>query len=204
MLCSAKTKSVIVHLGSNRECKVDATKKAFGLFFSAVEAVPCEVASGVRSQPFGAEETEKGALNRARAALEASSSRAKPTTTPHAEQFCVGIENGVIQVGDDGQIVDRACVVVHHNGQVHTIWSSPLALPTCVYVRPPEPYEVWLRRYHDYIAPLLAQNLDLYLHFSGHQITRSEAICSALLKLLNTIIFSKNKDGVDVAGQLQL
>ncbi len=73
-----------VIVGSTNPVKVGAAQKIFARIDPSVEVIGIEVESGVSIQPWGDEETQQGAENRARAAL------------AYGANLGVGFEGGVI------------------------------------------------------------------------------------------------------------
>ncbi len=86
-------------VGSENPVKVEAVRRAFARVFDeeehALEGV--RVPSGVPDQPWGEEETRRGASNRARAAAE---------RRPDADAW-VGVEGGVARGAEDGEDAGR-------------------------------------------------------------------------------------------------
>lgn len=75
-----------VAVGSKNPVKLRAVRRVFARVFGEVEVISIEVSSGVSSQPFGFEETIRGAINRAKASFSDDLN------------FSVGIEAGLIPV----------------------------------------------------------------------------------------------------------
>ena len=125
---STMTKSCVA-LGSQSAIKIAATKAAFQSYPLQCYDVP----SGVKSQPVGKDETYRGALNRARAALKHA------TTDKHDVAWGVGIENGMWHPSadtdsnpDDGGWVDGACIVAVRAGteaETKMVWSDTIEIP---------------------------------------------------------------------------
>ena len=78
-----------VAVGSRNPVKLAAVCAGLGDLLGPVDVVGADAASGVPAQPMGDEETIRGAVNRARAALEA---------WPHASKS-VGLAGGVVTIG---------------------------------------------------------------------------------------------------------
>ena len=85
---------------------------------ASITAVP--VPSGVSDQPFGDEETIRGARERARAARAAIDA-----------DLGIGLEGGVVD-GPDGMRTCAWCVVVHRNGREGVGGSLAMPLPDAV------------------------------------------------------------------------
>jgi len=79
-------------VGSKNPTKIAAVQDVFGRCFGAVEVIGIEVASGVRGQPVGMDETFAGAENRARHLVHLN------TAQGLAADYCVGIEGGVVHL----------------------------------------------------------------------------------------------------------
>ena len=121
----------IVALGSQSAIKIAAAKAAFE--HHTVQGY--DVPSGVKPQPIGKDETRRGALNRARAALKHAAASKQHAT------WGVGIENGmwhptgdITSNPDDGGWVDGACIVAvrldEATGEVvKTFWSDTIEIP---------------------------------------------------------------------------
>ena len=91
--------TIRVAVGTKNPCKIEAVRRAFDSIFSSddVEIVISShgVSSGVSDQPFGDEETRRGARNRALAAYNAASSEYTEEEIP---DFAVGLEGGLEKV----------------------------------------------------------------------------------------------------------
>ena len=82
-----------IYIGSSNPVKIESTRNAFGLIFpeKSFEFIGLPVNSGVRHQPFGEEETLKGAMN-----------RASLVKREHPEAaYWIGIEGGLNRIGDE-------------------------------------------------------------------------------------------------------
>jgi inosine/xanthosine triphosphatase len=115
---SSEIRSVAV--GSGNPVKLAAVGKVLGSVFPGATVAACPVPSGVPDQPFGDDETIRGARERARAA------RAQLDT-----DLGVGLEGGVV----DGPASMRTCawcVVVHRDGREGVGGSLAMPLPDTV------------------------------------------------------------------------
>lgn len=112
----------LVAVGSRNPVKIKAVRAGFGDTLGPIKVIAVEAASGVPAQPRGDEETIRGAINRARAALAA---------LPNAE-FGVGLEGGVVEIG--GALYCCAwCAIVHRTAaQVGLSSTGRCELPTRV------------------------------------------------------------------------
>ena len=111
----------LIAVGSTNPVKVAAARAVLESLVSEVRVEGVAVASQVADQPFGDEETIRGAITRARAALEAL-----------AADLGVGIEGGVVK-GADGSM--RTCAwaaVVSSDGRTGVGGSLAIPLPTAV------------------------------------------------------------------------
>jgi len=110
----------LVAVGSTNPVKLDATRAVLGRVSPTAAIQGVRVSSTVRDQPFGDEETIRGALARARAAREALGS-----------QLGIGIEGGVVEA--DGAM--RTCAwaaVVDAAGNESVGGSLAMPLPSSV------------------------------------------------------------------------
>lgn len=114
-----------VVVGSTNPVKIAAARAVLERLAPGVQVHGLAVASGVPDQPFGDEETQAGARQRARAALEAA-----PEAT-----LAVGLEGGVVALAS-GQL--RTCawaVVVDRQGREGVGGSLSMPLPERVAAR---------------------------------------------------------------------
>jgi inosine/xanthosine triphosphatase len=117
-------KTVVV--GSTNPVKIQATKSGFQKIFSdadgVIEIFGLNVASGIRDQPYGDEETVLGAKNRAEAAYHRyiEVNGAKP-------DFSVGLEGGVSQI--NGDLECFAWVAIFDGNSFGTAKSASFLLP---------------------------------------------------------------------------
>ena len=95
---------VSVIVGSTNSAKVEAARHAFQRCFERVKVVGLEVDSGVRPQPIG-EECFSGARNRALAARRQAAARSLDVG------FCLGIEGGLLKLGETWFGVSAVCVI---------------------------------------------------------------------------------------------
>ena len=110
-----------VAVGSTNPVKVAATRAVMDLVLSEVRVEGVAVASQVADQPFGDEETIRGAITRARAALDALEA-----------DLGVGIEGGVVE-GASGEM--RTCAwaaIVAADGRTGVGGSLAMQLPASV------------------------------------------------------------------------
>ncbi len=78
---------LLVAVGSKNPTKVEATRRVFRRAFGRVKVIGLEVNSGVSPQPMSASESIRGAINRAKRAIEISRA-----------DFGVGIEGGTARL----------------------------------------------------------------------------------------------------------
>ncbi len=112
-----------VAIGSTNPVKTRAVEKVLREVYPDVEFVAREVPSGVRAQPIGDEETRRGALNRARAVLEATGA-----------DWGIGLEGGIIQI-EMGTLTTAWCVIVDRAGTVGVGGAANMLLPEAVAAR---------------------------------------------------------------------
>src|SRR5438045_9758155 len=79
----------VIGVGSKNPVKLAAARAVIGRVAPGARVEPVQVSSTVRDQPFGDEETIRGALARAHAARKASGA-----------ELGVGLEGGVVDSGD--------------------------------------------------------------------------------------------------------
>jgi inosine/xanthosine triphosphatase len=119
--CEGKRlRPIRIAVGSTNDVKINAAKKAFERALR-VECIASgfDVDSGVKAQPIG-DETVRGAINRAKAALEKS---------PEAE-FGVGIEAGLFWNEFSKQYFDvQYCAIADRHGRVTLGHGSGFAYP---------------------------------------------------------------------------
>jgi len=95
---------MLILVGSTSPVKVKATEQAFSEYFSGFTVKGLSTPSNVNLYPWSDEETLRGALNRAKAAL-----KQEPTA-----DYSVGLEGGLQQLGE-WMIVKEIAVVLHEN-----------------------------------------------------------------------------------------
>jgi inosine/xanthosine triphosphatase len=110
-----------VAVGSTNPVKIGAAARIFSERFAPVVVQGVDVPSGVAHQPVGHEETQRGAVNRARAALAAADA-----------DWGVGLEGGVT-FNDDGQCwMIQYCAVAHRDGRLGTGSGAMFLLPPAI------------------------------------------------------------------------
>jgi inosine/xanthosine triphosphatase len=111
-----------VAVGSLNPVKVAATRAVLQRLYGAdVVTIPIQVPSRVSRQPWGDAETQRGAVNRATAALQAT-----------AAGFGIGLEGGVMDVDVDGELrlfTSAWCAVIDRRGIVGIAGGANLLLP---------------------------------------------------------------------------
>jgi inosine/xanthosine triphosphatase len=104
---------VLFALGSRNPVKAAALRAGLAPFFADAEVEAVEAPSGVAAQPRGDEETQRGAVQRAQAAL---------AIVPDAE-YGVGLEGGVMEIG--GVMYAYAwCAIVARRGSQQGLAST--------------------------------------------------------------------------------
>lgn len=112
-----------IAVGSTNPTKTRAVENVLRVLFDAFEFVTLEVPSGISAQPVGDEETRRGALNRARAALNLTGA-----------DWGFGLEGGVIQT-EFGVMTNAWCVIVARDGRVGVGGSANMLLPETIAAR---------------------------------------------------------------------
>ena len=116
----AAGRPIRVAVGSTNPTKIAAVEEAVRSVWPDAEIVPVAVASGVAEQPMGHDETIAGALNRARAALEATDA-----------DLAVGMEAGVIE-SDLGMLTTGWTAILDREGRVGLGNSGAFLLPEVI------------------------------------------------------------------------
>jgi inosine/xanthosine triphosphatase len=112
----------IVAAGSQNPVKLRAVRAGFSDMLGPIKVTGVEAASGVPAQPMGDDETIRGAINRARAALAA---------LPNAE-FGVGLEGGVVEIGGALYCCAWCAIVNRTAAQIGLASTGRCELPTHV------------------------------------------------------------------------
>jgi inosine/xanthosine triphosphatase len=100
--------------------KIVAVRTVVTRAFPEAEVIGLSVASGVPEQPWGDEATRRGALNRARAVLDAAGS-----------DLGVGLEGGVVET-EMGLMTCAWCVIVDRRGRVGVGGGVHMLLPPSI------------------------------------------------------------------------
>lgn len=107
-----------IAVGSTNPVKLGAARNVIRRLVPSAEVTPVAVASGVPDQPWGDDETIRGALARARAARDAAGA-----------QLGIGIEGGVVAQPDGGVRTCAWAAVVSADGREGIGGSLSLQLP---------------------------------------------------------------------------
>jgi inosine/xanthosine triphosphatase len=107
-----------IAVGSTNPVKIGAVRAVLGALAPAARIDGVAVASTVADQPFGDEETIRGALARARAAREATDA-----------ELGVGIEGGVVEQADGSMRTCAWAVIVDARGRSGVGGSLAMPLP---------------------------------------------------------------------------
>ncbi|QJR38036.1 inosine/xanthosine triphosphatase [Gemmatimonas groenlandica] len=113
-----------VAVGSRNPVKLAAVRAVLERVQPAVELFAVDVASGVPDQPMGDEETQRGARNRAIAALQLTGA-----------ELAVGLEGGVVELADGRMRSCAWAVVVDREGVEGLGGSLSMPLPDLVAAR---------------------------------------------------------------------
>ena len=108
---------MIVAIGSRNKIKVDAVRTSLSRLCPDLTIQEVEVPSGVRTQPWGDDEIIKGAINRAKAALEITGA-----------DLGVGLESGIAR-NKFGYFTNAWCAICDSNGHVSLGGGFNVALP---------------------------------------------------------------------------
>jgi inosine/xanthosine triphosphatase len=112
---------VRVAVGSTNPVKVQAARAVVGRLEIAAEIASVSVASGVPDQPWGDDETIRGALTRARAARDAAGA-----------DLGIGIEGGVVDGGNGSVRTCAWAAAVTRDGRESVGGSLAMTLPPAV------------------------------------------------------------------------
>lgn len=113
---------MLVIVGSRNPVKIAAARAVLRRAWPEAAVEGIAVASDVPDQPWGDDETIRGATTRARAALAAR---------PEAE-LAIGIEGGCVEQGDGSVRTCAWAVAVHRDGRSGTGGSLAMPLPPAV------------------------------------------------------------------------
>ncbi len=113
-----------VAVGSRNPVKLAAVRAVLERVQPALQLDGVEVASGVPDQPMGDEETQRGARNRAIAALQLTGA-----------ELAIGLEGGVVELADGRMRSCAWAVVVDRDGQEGMGGSLSMPLPDLVSAR---------------------------------------------------------------------
>jgi inosine/xanthosine triphosphatase len=169
-----------IAIGTISELKISALKNALEKLNIEAEIVSAKTDSGISNQPFGYEETTKGAKNRAKEALEKTGSN-----------LAMGVESGLIKI--EGNYFDIACIyMVSKEGDESVSYSSGYFTPQWIIDEIKE---------KDIEYGIITQRLsndpdkDPIKYFSGGKIKRekllSQAITIALVQMFNKDKYQK-------------
>ncbi len=112
-----------IAIGSTNPVKVRAVKKIARKIFPHAEIVALKVPSGVPGQPRGDKQTQRGAINRARAARRAANA-----------DWGVGLEGGIIE-NEFGTMTCAWAAIVDRRGRIGIGGSTNMLLPKQVAAR---------------------------------------------------------------------
>ncbi len=115
---------MLIAVGSTNKTKIDPVREVFSKHWKNIVVRGVKVDSGVDDQPMGDEEMYRGALNRARKAL---------NSLPKAK-FGVGIEGG-LHKRSYGWFEHSIVVIVDRQGKIGVGTSGGLVLPDKVIIR---------------------------------------------------------------------
>ncbi len=165
-----------VAVGSINPAKIAAAEQAVCSVWPDAQIIPVDVPSGVAEQPIGDDETIAGAINRARAARDATNA-----------DLGVGIEGGVIDTRY-GMFVSGWSAVIDREERVGLGNSGHFLLPDAIArnIRDGGELGPEMDRFtglHD-----VKRNLGAVGIFTGGRITRTEALATGVLFALTRFI----------------
>ena len=106
-----------IAIGSTNPVKLRAARNALRKLYPRAEFIALDVPSGVPGQPRGDKQTRRGAVNRARAARQATRA-----------DFGVGLEGGIVE-NEFGTMTCAWCAIVDRAGRVGVGGSTNMLLP---------------------------------------------------------------------------
>lgn len=118
----------LVIVGSQNPAKVRPVQEVFRQLEPEAVIQGRDVASGVPDQPLGEEETRRGAVNRASAAVNVAESQQQQ------EAWGIGLEGGV-RIDEAGNGWLFGVVAVAHAGRLETVRTAEMRLPPSVLAR---------------------------------------------------------------------
>lgn len=107
-------RNIKICVGSLNPTKISAVETGFGKYFKKIEVFKIKVNSKVSNQPIGMEKILKGAINRAKAALDYLMTHEKK------DIFGVGIEAGLVPVPHTrtGYMDFQFCAIIDENQKI--------------------------------------------------------------------------------------
>lgn len=100
-------------VSSLNKTKINAVKNVY----ADMEVIACEAASNVSEQPMSDEETRTGAIN-----------RAKNSHKAHPEAITIGLEGGVMQIGNELYLTNWGALILP-SGRLYTAAGARISLP---------------------------------------------------------------------------
>lgn len=110
----------LIAVGSTNPVKIASVRMVITRAFPGAEIIGLAIDPGVSEQPWGDQETRRGALNRAQAVLAAAGS-----------DLGVGLEGGVLET-EMGLMTCAWCVIVDREGQIGVGGGVHMRLPPSV------------------------------------------------------------------------
>ncbi len=165
-----------VAVGSTNPTKIAAVEEAVRSVWPDAEVIPVDVSSGVAEQPMGHDETIAGALNRARAALEATGA-----------DLGVGIEAGVIE-SELGMLTTGWTAILDREGRVGLGNSGAFLLPKAIARAIREGGELGPEMDRFTGQADVKRNQGAVGVFTGGRMTRSQALAVGVLFALTRFI----------------
>lgn len=162
-----------IGIGTTSELKIRALKNALVKLGIDSEIISLKTKSGVSNQPFGYEETTRGARNRAEVTFEKEN-----------PDIALGVESGLVEI--EGNYFDIACVYIKTKDEESVSYSAGYFTPRWIIE------EIKKRNTeYGYITQRLSGDVekDPLKYFSGGKIKREELLSQAieigLVKILN-------------------
>jgi inosine/xanthosine triphosphatase len=171
-----------VIVGSKNPVKINAAKRAFSKFFDDFEVLGIDAESGVSNMPMTRQETKKGAINRAKKALE------------HGADFAVGIEGGVYE-DEHGMFLFGVIAILDKENKLSLAGSEGFMLPEKISAEIRNGKE--LGPLMDKITGMknIKQNNGAIGYFTKNHVTRTtsfeQSIILALVRFVNKEIYEE-------------
>lgn len=166
-------------LGGMSVHKLDALREACVLVGIDIKIIGIPVESGINAQPYGFDETYEGAMN-----------RAKNAQTENSQAVVVGIESGIIPIGD--KFIDMAVVVVlTSDGRSFVSTSAGVEFPRDV-VETARTRGFKTTTAGSIVAEIMGgSGTDPHSTLTGGKVTRKELLTEAIITVLSQVLASQ-------------